>query len=84
MAWWIGGGRSGLADWLDSVRVALATLEQFPRSGRRVGVSDDDGLRVVLVGQHRLFYRVCDDEICVLLFRHVRRDPDGSDLTHLE
>jgi hypothetical protein len=42
-----------------------------------------EGLRVMLVGQHRLFYRICDDEVCVLLFRHVRRDPDSTDLTRL-
>jgi plasmid stabilization system protein ParE len=66
------------------VRIALTTIERFPRSGRRVRDSRDDGLRVLLVGQHRLFYRVCDDEVCVLLFRHVRRDPDASDLALLD
>lgn len=51
-----------------------ASLSTFPDRGRRVPEFNDDSVREVPVGSHRLIYRVSRNGVLLLAFVHVARD----------
>ena len=56
-------------------RIVQATrqLETIPNSGRLLPDSDEPNVREIIVLNHRVIYRVRDDEVEILLVRHGAR-----------
>jgi toxin ParE1/3/4 len=57
-------------------RVA-ASLDVFPERGRRVAEFRDSAVRELLVGSHRLIYRVGANRVLLLAIVHKSRDLAG-------
>jgi plasmid stabilization system protein ParE len=53
---------------------AGASLSELPHRGRRVPEYKDPNVRELIVGHHRLIYRVGIDTVLVLAFVHTARD----------
>ncbi len=62
-----------------AVRVerAAASLDAFPERGRRVAEFRDPAVRELLVGSHRLIYRVGANRVLLLAIVHQSRDLAG-------
>jgi plasmid stabilization system protein ParE len=63
---------------LREAQSAARSLRQFAYRGRVVPERDDERLRELIVGSHRLIYKlVADDEVHVLAFVNGARDLDA-------
>ncbi|MGD0180761.1 MAG: type II toxin-antitoxin system RelE/ParE family toxin [Terriglobales bacterium] len=51
-----------------------ATLEKFPRAGRKVAEFDDENLRELIAYSYRIIYRVETAEVIVAAVIHGKRD----------
>jgi toxin ParE1/3/4 len=60
------------------VQAAARSLSRFARRGRVVAERDDERLRELIVGSHRLLYKIVnDDEVHVIAVIHSARDLDA-------
>jgi toxin ParE1/3/4 len=66
---------------LEQVSLRVDGLAEMPRSGRVYPGTEDCDLRELVVGAHRVIYRVAEQErvIHVLAVRHGRRRPLSPD-----
>jgi toxin ParE1/3/4 len=56
-------------------QAAAKSLRHFPKRGRIIPERNDERLRELIVGSHRLLYKIIgDDEIVVIAFVHCARD----------
>ena len=61
---------------VSEIREATSLLPDFPKRGRTVPEVDDSFIRELLVGNHRLIYRVEGERIYILTIVHTARDLD--------
>ncbi len=53
---------------------AVEKASAFPRIGRKVPEADEEDIREVLFGNYRIFYRIEESRILVLMVIHGARD----------
>lgn len=53
---------------------AVDKAAAFPRVGRKVPEADDDTIREILFGNYRIFYRIEESRVLVLMVIHGARD----------
>lgn len=68
------------ARWVERVLALVDGLAEQPLRGRRVPESKNPGVRELLFGEYRIFYRVTSGEVEIVNVRHGRRRFDPGDL----
>ncbi len=68
--------------WVDGLFDAAGRLADFPESGRIAPELEDRGVRELIYGAYRVFYRIEADAVLILTVRHasqlVREDEVGE------
>jgi len=71
--------------WVDGLFDAAGRLTDFPESGRITPELEDRGVRELVYGAYRVFYRIEADAVLILTVRHasqlVREDEVGEGRT---
>ncbi|MCF7797768.1 MAG: type II toxin-antitoxin system RelE/ParE family toxin [Lentisphaeria bacterium] len=60
-------------DWIDSVFSRVEQLKSFPESGSLVPEINRVDVRLLVLGNYRIIYRIGTDQISVLTVRHNRQ-----------
>jgi len=70
----------GARRWVDELFAVVATLARLPERGRRVPDLPRPDVRELLVGSHRVVYRIEAKRVAVLTVRHLRRRFDTAEV----
>ena len=68
------------ARWVERVLALVDGLAGQPLRGRRVPESRNPGVRGLLLGEYRIFYRVTRGEVEIINIRHGRRRFDPGEI----
>ena len=81
IAQYIAADRPGAAAaWVEQLFAKAATLGRHARRGMKVPELDRAELRQVLLGKHRIIYRIDPKRIVVLTVRHSRQEWDATEV----
>lgn len=78
---WLAANRPGAAGpFLERIAEALRKLPKFPLRGRRLPDFEDEPVREVIVGVHRIIYLPEEERILIVTVKHCSEEVTEYDL----
>jgi plasmid stabilization system protein ParE len=78
---WLAENRPGAAGpFLTRITEAVEKVRKFPLRGRRLPEFDDEPVREIIVGTHRIIYLPEDERLLVVTVKHCSEELTGDDL----
>ena len=69
------------AEWAESVFDSVERLKDFPESGRVVPEIKRNDIREIVLGNHRVIYKIASNDILVLIVKSYRQKLKPEEVT---